>query len=335
MSDSWPNRLKNAIRARLSPQNLKRARIVGRSVRDLRATFEREPVPTYPIGIDELRATLLELGIKKGDLLHVQSSLSHLYRGAVKPPPEAIHGKLWAYAENIITLLQDLVGESGTIMMLTAPPRPVGWLRRLAAGHEIEDDVFDPALHVSTRGLISECFRKRPDVVRSVHPFYNVSVWGRLREDLIMDHHRSTPYAMDIHSPWYKLTTQGGKVLLLGITFHINSLFRLVEYLHPEEFPRPIFMNRPVQMGYLDHSGRRQNIDVRLHCSGAPGSSLFNSPQSQFEFGEYINSLYGIYTIKQFQDDVRIVCYDAKAQYEACVSEMRRGVTIYDPQFQP
>ena len=93
-------------------------------------------------------------------------------------------------------------------------------------------------------------------------------------------------------------------------------------------------MNRPVQMGYLDYSGRRQNIDVRLHCSGAPGSSLFNSPQSQFEFGEYINSLYGIYTIKQFQDDVRIVCYDAKAQYEACLREMRRDVTIYDPQFQ-
>jgi hypothetical protein len=217
-------------------------------------------------------------------------------------------------------------------MMGTDFSRPEGWLKRLLTGTEVEEDVFDPATSPSNRGLVSEYFRKMPGALRSVHPYYNVTVKGPRAAELIADHHQSTPYAQDVHSPWYKLTMTGGKVLLLGRTFDINSIVHLVEYLHPDEYPRPLFMSGPVPMYYKDAAGHRVRIDVLLHSAGVPGSPLF-TPHTLHKFGAYINQHHQVYQVHPLHADTGIVCFSALAQYEAFRAEMRRNVTWYDPQF--
>lgn len=328
---NWRESLKSTIRNRLSDANVERAQIITRSLRDLRKTFDVVPPPRYPIAVAELKAAFVELGIGKGDIVHVHSSVSHLMRGATQPPSGSVPG-IRSYSKAIIDVLIELVGADGTITMGTDFARPPGWLRRITANQELPGDVFDPATHPSNRGLVSEYFRKRPDVVRSLYPYYNVTAWGRHANELVKDHERSTPYAQDAHSPWYKLTKMGGKVLLLGRTFDINSLVHLVEYLHPDEYPRPLFMSRPVSMGYLNRDGDRRNVDVLLHIAGAPGAGFF-APEALFKFCEYINGKYGVYRIRPFADDVQIVCYDAMAQYDAFHREMKQNVTWYDPDF--
>lgn len=307
--------------------------ILTRAFRDIRQTF-RPPSPmTFPIGLDELRDACTELGIRTGDIVHVHTSVSHLMRGSGVPPRRPVAGNR-SYAKAIVDLLIDMVGPAGTITMGTDFDRPDGWFKRMVAGQELPGDVFDASRHPSNRGLVSEYFRKRPDVIRSVYPFYNVTAWGRHAKELVQDHERSTPYAQDVHSPWAKMTSMGAKVLLLGRTFDINSLVHLVEYLHPDEYPRPLFMNRPVSMGYVDGSGVRRNVDVLLHIGGSTGGALF-TPQALFKFGAYINERYDVYRIRHFSPEVDVVCYDAVAQYEAFYREMKRNVTWYDPQFLP
>jgi len=52
-------------------------------------------------------------------------------------------------------------------------------------------------------------------------------------------------------------------------------------------------------------------------------------------FATYINEHHDeLYKYRQYQADVGIACYDAKAQYTAFLHEMRRNITWYDPQFQ-
>jgi aminoglycoside N3'-acetyltransferase len=293
-------------------------RILRQAARDLRQTFAAPPVPTYPIAISEVRETLVSLGIGRGDLVHVHASIQHLMRGSTRPPAEPVPGQR-TYAKALLTLLLEVVGEAG-------------WLKRLLAGSEIDEDIFDPARSPSYRGLLSEYFRRRPDVHRSVHPFYNVTAWGKQARELVGEHHLSTPYVQDAHSPWYKITARGGKVLLLGRTFDVNSMVHLVEYLHPDEYPRPLFLNGPVPMYYLDASRVRRRIDVLMHHSGVPGSPLY-IPQALHKFADYIDERHHVYRRKPFHEDVGIVCYDAQAQYDAFLAEMRGNVTWYDPQF--
>lgn len=325
--------MKEKIKSLLGDRTLERVRIVRAAANDLRRSFQPPDGPTYPIAIAEIRAFLEECGVGRGDLLHVHCSVGHLLRGSSRPPAEKVPG-LRTYSKDLLKMLIDLVGETGTLTMGTDFDRPVGWLRRLMAGAPAADDVFDPVNSSSNRGLVSEYFRKLPDAVRSVHPYYNLTARGPLATELVGEHHLSTPYVQDRHSPWFKLTEQGGKVVLLGRTFEVNSLVHLVEYLHPDEYPRPLFMSRPVKMPYLDRTGATQTIDVLLHIAGVPGSLSFD-PHSLHPFGAYINEHHGgLYKIKQYQSDVGIVFFNAKEQYQAFLHEMKRNVTWYDPQFQ-
>lgn len=323
--------MKELLRRVLRESDFKRLQILGQAARDLRGSFAAPPSPTYPIGLGDLRAVLTGFGIARGDTVHVHTSITHLMRGSTTPPSEPVRG-MRSYAKGVLDLLQDLVGDTGTLTMGTDFDRPEGWLKRLVSGQEIDADIFDPVNSPSNRGLVSELFRKQPDARRSLHPYYNVTARGPRAEELVGEHHNSSPYAQDRHSPWYKLTMSGGKVLLLGRTFDVNSLVHLVEYLHPDEYPRPLFMSRPVPMYYLDAARQRQRIDVRLHISGVPGSILF-TPQTLHRFGAYVNQRHHVYQVHQFHGDVGVVCYDAKAQYEAFLAEMRKNVTWYDPQF--
>ncbi|HUQ86856.1 MAG TPA: AAC(3) family N-acetyltransferase [Vicinamibacterales bacterium] len=324
--------MKQKIKTLIGDAGLARIRIVRQAASDLRSSFRPPSAPGYPIGISEIRTVLEESGIKRGDLLHVHTSVSHLMRASATPPKEAVSG-MRTYSKALLEMLRDLVGPSGTLTMGTDFDRPAGWLKRLMAGVPLPEDVFDPRKSSSNRGLVSEYFRKLPDAVRSVHPYYNVTACGPLAEELVGEHHLSTPYVQDRHSPWFKLTERGGKVAMLGRTFEVNSLVHLVEYLHPAEYPRPLFMSGPVRMPYLDRSGAEKSIEVTLHSAGVPGSLHFD-PRALHAFGSYINQRHGeVYKIKTLAFDAGIVCYDAKVQYNAFLQEMRNNVTWYDPQF--
>jgi hypothetical protein len=238
------------------------------------------------------------------------------------------------YGAAILSLLLDLVGDEGTLSMSTDFQRPKGWLKRLVVGAPLAEDIFVPAKSPSRRGVVSELFRQLPGSRRSVHPYYNVTARGPRAEELVGEHHLSTPYVQDRRSPWFKLTEMGACVALLGRTFEINSPIHLVEYLHPHEFPRPIFMDRPVTMYWEGGSGTRHLIDVLLHSTGTPGSTLF-VPESLFKFSAYLQERHGLYRVRDFRGGAQVVSYDARAQYDAYLSEMRAGITWYDPQFVP
>ena len=341
MKSESTKQIKNFLRNSLSPLNYKRAAIIKRCLSDLKDTFYKSsdiiPRPkTYPIPVQDIKDTLVQMGINRGDVIHVHSSLSHLYRGSPTPVGNININKL-IYARKIVQVLLDIVGIEGTVTMNTDSLKPpAGWLQRSVSGKLNSGDIFDYSKDPSRRGLISEVFRTRPDVIRSVYPYYNVTAWGRFAEELIKDHHLSTPYVQDKNSPWYKITQMNGKVVLLGRTFDVNSPIHLVEYLHPEEFPRPVFFSKPVQMLYVDRNKRVCEMEVMLHISGAAaaGGRLF-VPGSLFKFSRYLDEKYDLYRIRQFESDVQIVVYDALAQYEAFYSEMKANVTWYDPQFLP
>ena len=304
---------------------VERARIVYRALRQARSL--RRPPTGYPIPLDELGEALTNLGVTRGGMLHVQSSITHLYRGSASPWPGPVPMPA-QYAAQVIDLLVDLVGPEGTLVMntdgLTHGDVERAWAGQLPAGSALFDFTRTP----TTRGLIAELFRRRPDVVRSVHPWYNMTAWGAGAEELMADHHRSTPFTMDEHSPVYKLTFGGGTVVLLGQGYVGNVPLHLVEYLHPDEFPRPVFLNRPTPMTYVDRDREIKTIDVMLHAR-----YWYVSAAETVRFCTHLQDRYGLFRTKSFSNDAELVAYTAQEQYEATRGEMLDGVTLYDPQF--
>jgi aminoglycoside N3'-acetyltransferase len=226
-------------------------------------------------------------------------------------------------------VLVDLVGVEGTIVMNTDGITHENVFRAWAGQVESDEPLFDHRRTPSRRGLISELFRRRPSAIRSVHPWYNMTAEGPRAEELLCDDVLSTPYAMDEHSSTYKLTTGNGKVVLLGSGFDLNVPMHLIEYVHPDEFPRPVYVNRPSRMTYVARDGSVQSIDVLLHAS----IFYVKLGVSTHNFCTYLQSKYGIYRSRSFAR-ASIVAFDAREQYDVSLREMRDGVTQYDPRFQ-
>lgn len=155
--------------------------------------------PNANRGFDTARA-LKHLGVTEGDRLLVHSSLRLL-------------GWVDGGADAVIDAMQAAVGHSGTIMMpaFTFPPA----------------EIFDPAGTPTTMGAISETFRSRPDVTRSIHPTHSVAIWGADRDRLAAAHETAT--ALGLGSPVHLILEEGGDIILLGVGHWANSAVHVAE----------------------------------------------------------------------------------------------------------
>ncbi len=145
-------------------------------------------------------AALKHLGVKRGDRLLVHSSLKLL-------------GWVDGGADAVIDALEATVGPSGTVMMpaFTFPPA----------------EIFDPVRTPTTMGAISEAFRKRPDVIRSIHPTHSVAVWGADARRFASAHETAT--ALGVGSPVHRILSEGGDIILLGVGHWANSAVHVAE----------------------------------------------------------------------------------------------------------
>ncbi len=186
-----------------------------------------------PITKKSIAEDLKNLGIEKGDILLVHSSLSSL-------------GWVCGGAQTVIMALIDAVGEEGTLVMPTHsgdrtdpakwgnPPVPKDW-------HEIIRNnmpAYDPEL-TPTRGVgkIPELFRTLPNTMRSSHPQGSFCASGKFKEKIAENHSLTPQFGME--SPLgilYNLDKT--KVLLLGVGYDSCTSFHLGETLIGDKMPK-------------------------------------------------------------------------------------------------
>ena len=100
--------------------------------------------------------------------------------------------------------LEKAIGPKGTLMM------PAFNFYNMSD----TNGVFDWKNTKAKVGVVPECFRKMPGVVRSLDPTHSVSVWGRDQIQLV-EHHHQVP-AMHQKSPIGLLEEAGGYCLMIG-----------------------------------------------------------------------------------------------------------------------
>ena len=206
--------------------------------------------------VESLQADFKALGIEKGMVLLVHSSLSAM-------------GWVCGGAVAVIIALQEVLGETGTLVMPTHstdlsdpsqwenPPVPESWWQTIRETMPAYDPDLTPT---RSMGKIVETFRKGKGVLRSTHPQSSFCARGP-QASYITDNH-SLAFGFGEHSPLARIYDLGGSVLLLGVGHSNNTSIHLAE--HRANFPT----KRVVQEGApVSQAGSRawttfENIDV-------------------------------------------------------------------------
>ncbi len=156
---------------------------------------------------EDIKGGLEKLGLKKGDVVGVHSSLSSF-------------GYVEGGADTVIDALLETVGEEGSIVMPTYSTNRKEIER---TKREVEFGVtwkykilpYNPQETPCWTGRIPETFRKRKNVIRSVNPTHSVAATG--------------PKANQLVQGWNKLLEADGYILLLGVDLGCCSAMHLAE----------------------------------------------------------------------------------------------------------
>ncbi|MCJ7551182.1 MAG: AAC(3) family N-acetyltransferase [Anaerolineae bacterium] len=190
-----------------------------------------------PTVVAQIAEDLLRTGVREGGVLLVHSSLSAM--GHVPGGPETV----------IEGLLRAL-GPEGTLVM---PGLSYEHVTR-------KQPYFDIRRTPSNVGVIPESFRQRAGTRRSMHPTHSVCAVGKRAAELLNGHAQdSTPCGPN--SPFHRLPTVGGQILMLGCGLRPSTSMHAIEELAQP----PYLFGDPFTYTLTDTEGRSIQKTYTVH----------------------------------------------------------------------
>lgn len=202
-------------------------------MKDASQTVKKEQI------LDDLK----NIGVRSGDILLVHSALSKI--GFVEGGPDAL-----------IDVFLEALGETGTLLM---PSFQGGGEHKILC----QGCVFDLRTSPSELGLLTETFRKKKGVIRSVSPTHSTAGCGAMAEEILKDHHLCN-VSVGRGSPYEKLVMMNGKILLLGVGHGCDTTLHYVENVNGA----PTVCKELFQPMVVDMSGRTWVVPTHAHMPG-------------------------------------------------------------------
>ncbi|MDE2718491.1 MAG: AAC(3) family N-acetyltransferase [Chloroflexota bacterium] len=159
-------------------------------------------MPPLKVSKDDIVGDLAALGVPRGGLLFVHSSLSAI-------------GEVLGGADAVVDALLDVLGPEGTLVVPTFT---------YADPHDYPDSInpnwiFDPVNTYSGMGAITNVVRKRDGALRSVHLWHSVAAIGPLAETVVTGNGKTWASAWDANSPMAWAFNNGASILMLGVPY--------------------------------------------------------------------------------------------------------------------
>lgn len=221
---------------------------VVNSVVRARKRYRRSRVERLPqLTETEFTAILVDwLGLRSGNVVYVHSSIDRLNLGFP--------------FYRILPLIQNVIGERGTVLFPTYPNRsPVSSYEYLRNGN-----VFDVRRTPSYTGILTEFARRHARAIRSLHPTKSVCAIGPIAEWLTSTHQES-PYPYDRPSPYYKLIESEATIAGIGVwTEYLSFVYCIDDAMKA---------NQPVQTYYpeifrakcINYRGEEEIVGTYAH----------------------------------------------------------------------
>jgi aminoglycoside 3-N-acetyltransferase len=185
-----------------------------------------------------------EIGIRPGDSLLVHSSLSKI-------------GFVENGAVDVVDSLLELISDEGDLLM---PSSPNGLLQ---IDFLKNDEVFDVKKTPSALGSITENFRNRDGVQRSLNYLEPVCAYGKNAKYLTEGHFGEvSPYTKN--SPFHRLTELNGKILYLGVDLD-NAGTSLHVLEDSVDFHFPVYASSEFRVKIKDEKGVVHMVSTKAH----------------------------------------------------------------------
>lgn len=280
--------LRAYVKRLLSPAALERVL----RLRDKRATQKRKQRRERALArfgefdAAELTAVLRGAGIPVNSVVFAQCSFNDMdtFRGG----PVALLKALLA-----------VVGPEGTLIMPAYTANT--W--------ETPPRAFDVAKEPTYAGIVAELFRRKPGVLRSLHPRHSLCGYGPLAEALLAGH-EACGRADGPGSPLDKLRRREDSfIVTLGVPFGVASFFHWIEDYEPERLPFPVHDAAPKRCVVVDIDGRKHEVlDWELRpevsvgvSSGSVAKLLSSRAMTTFE---HKGVRVCIYRVRQFSEEL-------------------------------
>jgi aminoglycoside 3-N-acetyltransferase len=180
----------------------------------------------YDYSYDDLLSAYSQLGVSPGRMIYVGADLTRLMRYE-EPGRESL---LAAH----LRALRELLGPSGTVFVPTASLNLCN-----------TDIVFDvQTTESSNMGLFAEYVRKRPDAIRSFHPFWSVAGIGPAATDLLNEVPRHSYGWGSVFQRFVEHDVLGVNIgksphFSISVIHHIETVVG-VPYRYTKEFIHPV-----------------------------------------------------------------------------------------------
>lgn len=183
-----------------------------------------------------LKDHLARIGIQPGDTLLWHSAYGPMlgFQGS----PNAL-----------IDVFMDAVGTNGNLLMVSLP------YFSSTSEYLKKTEFFDVRKTPSKMGLVSETFRRRPAVLRSLHPTHPVLACGS-KAEWIVSGHENTLYPCGPGSPFERLLELNGKVLFFGVTEFHFTFHHYLEHLIKDDLPFALYEDQPYDVKVIDAQGQ-------------------------------------------------------------------------------
>lgn len=266
---------------------------------DLQAQKEKGQIFTK----DSLVKNLESIGIKKGDSLLVHSSLSKM-------------GYLENGPDTLIDALLEVIGSTGNLLMPSSPNA------LLQLDYIKSNTLFDVENSPSKLGAITETFRKRNGVIRSLNATEPVCAFGPDAVYLTEGHFNElTPYTNK--SPFYRLTEKNGKILYIGVTLaNAGTSLHLLE--DAVEFKYPVYFSEVFDVKIKDSQGVIHNVKTKVH-------------NPEYSKKRKCDDLLPLFIQEQVCSKVKIgnadtYLFDSKKMFDSMLNNYKeKGITMYTP----
>ena len=192
----------------------------------------------------QIAAALGEIGVRRGSVLFVHSSLSSI-------------GIVAGGASEAVAAIREVLGAAGTLAVpaftFSHPGGPV----------------FDPRRERSQMGAISEEVRSLPEARRSRHYLHSVAAAGPRGAELTCRHGASA-WAAD--GPFWQLFELDADILLLGVPYTRCTQFHVVEQLVQVPYRRWV----PIEAQVVEANGSLRSLPTCAYSpkKGFPGNDF-------------------------------------------------------------
>lgn len=191
---------------------------------------------------DGLRALWSEMGVANGDVVLMHSAFL---------PTNGFRGT----PQDMIDTLLDLIGADGTLAMMSMA------YRSSTKSYLSSRPTFDVRRTPSQVGIVTEIFRRRRGVVRSLSPTHPVIALGA-KAAWLLDGHDRCRYPCGPQSPFERMLHADAKMLFFDLPFIGFTFVHYIEHRLKDKLPFPLYESMPITTTFVDYDGNNRQTQI-------------------------------------------------------------------------